>query len=141
MRNRTGQVVMIFLVYFICPTYSATIRNPKTDMCMDCGSNQLKQVKCSAASPSQTWINENRQFKCKASGKCLSTNPEDVVTHTECERYGKPNIWLRMVIYNTHRLRLFDGNKLCLNLNGNGGISFIRCDNVEEHNSLEVYYK
>jgi hypothetical protein len=132
--------VMIFVIYLVLPpTYSATVRNPKTDMCMDCANNKLQQVKCSAGSPSQTWTFGNRILKCKASGKCLQTNAEDGAELDSGECYS--NMWRNLKIIDTHKLRNKDGNKLCLNLNGNGRISFIRCNNVEEQNYLDVYYK
>jgi hypothetical protein len=140
MRNWTGLAVMIITICFLSPTYSGTVRNPKTNMCMDCADREVQQVNCSAGSPSQTWILENRNLKCKASGKCLNVKLREVSQRVCADNSQQAFI---RIPESKHGLK-HRSSGYCLMLSGQDteyDISFRLCHYAERNNSQDVYYE
>jgi hypothetical protein len=136
MRNGKWQLVMILGICLAFPTYSVTIRNPKTNMCIDCGGTDYKQVSCSAGSPSQTWIRDKSTLKCQKSGKCLARKPSGEAIVQNCTNLKEQHFLEDNRV--EHQLYHADSGK-CLTLGKGGEIVFKNCGNAKGDGSQDVY--
>jgi hypothetical protein len=140
---------VIFLIWVgFFSVYSATIRNPKTNLCLSCGAygkKDYEQTNCSIGSPSQTWTLEEGILKCDGQ-YCLLKWIQGRAAISKCSSLSKHDMSVERR-KETHRIYKSDSpypdDAPCLTLfEKNGKVAFTECKSkLSGKNSQDIYYE